>query len=196
METYISLKDLISKRIGDEYSPYGWGRGIYKYTPCGAWVSFIISEPTPNKCTLNFSRDNNNNLNLQIWNSEGLLLEHWEKLSSFFGFNINGEQIKEKFKTIPELIHLLELYPNRNTFAGDKAYKFSINKNNEEHLLLDVVFQVINESTIYYEDKEASIDNLIALWINKCTGVRIGSIVEGSDYELDPYNLYFPFTEK
>lgn len=51
---------------------------------------------------------------------------------------------------------------------------------------------VTNESVIYYEDAEAYSTG----WINNCTGIKIGSIVEGSDSCATINELTFPFTEK
>jgi len=45
-------------------------------------------------------------------------------------------------------------------------------------------------SPIYYEDAEAH--HPIAL----CIGIEIGSIVEGSDVEIGPVTLMFPFSSK
>lgn len=45
--------------------------------------------------------------------------------------------------------------------------------------------------TIYYEDQKA----YDPAWYSVCAGLRIGSIVEGSDVECSPVELYFPFTE-
>jgi hypothetical protein len=50
----------------------------------------------------------------------------------------------------------------------------------------------IPKGSVYYEDAKASELN----WLEKCTGLRIGSIVEGSDVEVGPETLLFPFTEK
>jgi len=34
------------------------------------------------------------------------------------------------------------------------------------------------------------------LWGARCTGISVGSIVEGSDAEVGPVRLYFPFTNE
>lgn len=46
--------------------------------------------------------------------------------------------------------------------------------------------------SVYYETKEA--DEPQATWWSQCTGILIGSIVEGSDAEVQPETLLWPFT--
>lgn len=48
---------------------------------------------------------------------------------------------------------------------------------------------------VYYEDGQASEDKDEQDWWSSCTGIEIGSIVEGSDVEVGPEYLAFPFTE-
>ncbi len=48
---------------------------------------------------------------------------------------------------------------------------------------------------IYYEDPLARRPKAKQDWWASCTGIAIGSIVEGSDVEVGPTRLVFPFTE-
>lgn len=48
---------------------------------------------------------------------------------------------------------------------------------------------------IYYEDPLARRTKAKQDWWASCTGIEIGSIVEGSDVEVGPTKLVFPFTE-
>lgn len=48
---------------------------------------------------------------------------------------------------------------------------------------------------VYYEDEKASMDEAAQDWWETCIGITIGSIVEGSDVELSPVDLLFPFTD-
>lgn len=50
-------------------------------------------------------------------------------------------------------------------------------------------------NSVYYEDEQASEDKDEQDWWSSCTGIEIGSIVEGSDVEVGPECLAFPFTE-
>lgn len=47
---------------------------------------------------------------------------------------------------------------------------------------------------IHYEDKEARLEN--QPWWSDCIGVQVSSIVEGSDAEVMPVTLTWPFTEE
>ncbi len=47
---------------------------------------------------------------------------------------------------------------------------------------------------VYYEDDLASQSEADQAWWARCTGVAVGSIVEGSDVEVGPTDLAFPFT--
>lgn len=57
-----------------------------------------------------------------------------------------------------------------------------------------VAFGAANGKDVYYEDEAAR--NMGQPWIDRCTGLKIGSIVEGSDVNIGPIYLPFPFTEK
>jgi hypothetical protein len=46
-----------------------------------------------------------------------------------------------------------------------------------------------NRGRVYYEDEAATRTD----WLDACTGIGVGSIVEGSDAEVGPTNLSFPF---
>lgn len=50
----------------------------------------------------------------------------------------------------------------------------------------------LQRDSVYYESKQANCTD----WIDSCTGIGIGSIVEGSDVNVDPINLTFPFTDE
>lgn len=49
---------------------------------------------------------------------------------------------------------------------------------------------------IYYEKKKAWETQSEQQWWHQCTGIQIGSIVEGSDVSVEGRFLVFPFTEK
>ena len=48
-------------------------------------------------------------------------------------------------------------------------------------------------SSVYYESTEAR--EVQPAWWSQCTGIDIGSIVEGSDVEVGPTRLHWPFTQ-
>ncbi len=54
-------------------------------------------------------------------------------------------------------------------------------------------FILSDGSSIYYESAPAR--EAGAAWWAACTGVKIGSIVEGSDHEVTPVTLSWPFTQ-
>jgi hypothetical protein len=54
-----------------------------------------------------------------------------------------------------------------------------------------VVALCTGREDVYYEGHPAGEDD----WHASCVGIRIGSIVEGSDVEVGPEELLFPFTE-
>lgn len=54
-----------------------------------------------------------------------------------------------------------------------------------------VSFLMVGGRTVYYDD--ATPENVQN---EQCVGIEIGSIVEGSDMEIGPYKLLFPFSEK
>lgn len=52
-----------------------------------------------------------------------------------------------------------------------------------------------NRHSVYYEDRYA-VGWGAHLWVPHCTGIKVGSIVEGSDAEVGPIELHFPFTNE
>lgn len=68
------------------------------------------------------------------------------------------------------------------TDCGPWTY-FLLNAESQDH-----------EAGIYYESEEANVS--AKSMIDKVIGIRIGSIVEGSDACVDAEDLMFPFTEK
>lgn len=57
-----------------------------------------------------------------------------------------------------------------------------------------VSFLMNHGKSHYYADPDEPKD--IASWSNDVVGVELGSIVEGSDAEVGPYMLRFPFTDE
>lgn len=51
-----------------------------------------------------------------------------------------------------------------------------------------------SQGNVYYEKAEAQ--NADAAWMNDCVSILIGSVVEGSDAEVQPLWLKFPFTQE
>jgi hypothetical protein len=201
MEQYTSLKDLILKKLGNNLSPCQLGDYFYEST-CGFWTSFLIEEDYTN-CTLKLSLKNSN-FNLQVWSEEGLILDEWKLLSQFLSFNEDGTQKirknrdKEKaFDSIKEFKKLLNEYPTRKTLSGNKKYSFILrdSTDNPNELFIDATFLTKCNTEHYYADDNASYEENYTHWIDKCSSIVFGSIIEGSDVEPQSFSLSFPFSE-
>lgn len=86
--------------------------------------------------------------------------------------------------------NLLELLESNGTEAT--AYQFGRSLYKYTACGPWIVFLLADGSRVYYEDKRANETD----WFAQCVGIQIGSIVEGSDVEVDSEPLMFPFTEE
>jgi hypothetical protein len=88
-------------------------------------------------------------------------------------------------KTYSNLLELLKDYEAETPFHfGRSLYKYT-------ECGPWTSFLLFQNKDLYYEDEDARKDPKDL----PCIGVKIGSIVEGSDYEVPPRVLLFPFTD-
>ena len=187
IKTYRNLKALLDAEGKD--TPYQLGRSLYKYTDCGPWTSFIIQgepardevedvviavDPKTNKAKIesgNPSKDLLLVLGLDDPTGEAAKW-NWKKycgkLDKFIGEHPTvkrGYKPDDKIEITKRSIARRWVRVDRHVPAATKDF--------------------------YYEDwsEENKFD------LEKCLGIRIGSIVEGSDVEIGPVELRFPFTE-
>lgn len=86
--------------------------------------------------------------------------------------------------------NLLELLVSNGTEAT--AYQFGRSLYKYTACGPWIQFLLADDTSVYYESEKANETD----WFDQCVGIRIGSIVEGSDVEIDEEPLMFPFTEE
>jgi len=182
--TYSSLRDFLEGYVGNE-TPSKLGRMIYK-AGLGAWTVFLREVKPSFEISEEFLISfENETLHVSTKFAHGnCSLELKQDMKRFLGFNESDTSKKE---------HTLDSYLTQLTnFSGNNPhYRISFFKVGQiiEVTVTNKVPANIEE--IYYEDKQArTLD-----WIDDCVGIRIGSIVEGSEVEISPENLMFPFKE-
>ena len=171
-------------------TPYQAGRNLYKYTDCGPWTVFITETEKAFKRTVTLA------IGKVSHNKLGIV-------------NVEEDYDPRNAVTDNDRIMLGLLPPKSEWRCSLKKYRKLVEKyqsrwNNgyslKTHLHGDVfdrrfVWLTISQEMpavqkdIYYESHPANSA------LENCIGVRIGTIVEGSEVELGGDALLFPFTD-
>ena len=181
MTTYHNLPELLENR-GFE-TPYSWGRALYKWVDCGPWVSFI-TETAPKK-TIRESAVIAKRNNMPVLLNPGKITEAFR---NFLCFEPDGTHEEHKAKTdFAEYLAMVQKYvakrmknPNNRQITVKTGARWIM-----AHTETTIPATHINH---YYADPDDF--DLVT-----CIGIKIGSIVEGSDVEVGPETLLFPITE-
>lgn len=208
MQSITNLKDFLA-HIGSD-SPYQAGRSLYKYTDCGPWITYLIEKTPKRSVTLQVSvRIKNKKLHASVEESffDYENAQAPEALS-LLGFHADGsprrsDKIgrtldayrrtienflkKDRLNGVSNTIgdtsnpYTLTIHPQRLTEIGygraPKAVNLSLHR--------------IEEPTyeeVYYESAQAKST------LDKCAGIKMGSIVEGSEAYVDRDPMMFPFS--
>lgn len=176
-----NFKEFLESRGMEGETPYRWARALYKYTDCGPWTVFITLKEKARTETLIAS---------VFETKKGVEIrpnanpdKEFVDFMAFLGFNEEGKMIEKT--TMDEFRSLIRSYQRSK----------GINKRNLTTAYREGVLTVRQEleipeqyAEVYYEDNEVNDLNP-----DDIIGIKIGSIVEGSDVEIDPVTLMFPF---
>lgn len=198
-----NLKEFLAHVGGD--NAYQAGRGLYKYTDCGPWITYLVEETPERSVTLAVTvRLKDGKLHAEFEESvfdyeneretEALLL---------LGFNVDGApRHGDKIgRTLAAYRRTIEAYIKRHGAAtiGDSNNPYTLKLHPELPHDLGArrgrksVFITLHRMEkpsyreVYYESDEANT-------LTECAGVKMGSIVEGSEAYVDRDPLMFPFT--
>ena len=194
----IETIDGLMKLLGAS-SPWMAGRNLYKHVSCGPWMTFLVEDAPATAGTIRacIKRTRGDNLHLMVEEGyddppEGVV----ETLARLFGFD---EWATRKGR-IKGYTSKLKGFLGRNPVSsrGGITFKdFTIHENghpdgdhdpNPKCLWITLTYRVdAKVGSVYYEDESASRP------IANCIGVKVGSIVEGSDVEIGPEEMLFPF---
>jgi hypothetical protein len=176
-----NFRELMEKRLGDpECTPANWGRLLYKYNDCGPWVVFL-TEKSPEQIY-------RENARIYLSTAGEVYLDNVSELSEkfvrFLGFNKAGTNVKGY--SWDEYKKLIDDYIARDK-KSSKSRSIKIIPNDDKNALLirssiDISRELEDH---YYEGTQVDPDDII--------GIRLGSIVEGSDVSCDTVELMFPF---
>lgn len=183
-----NFKDLANE-VGVE-TPHQIGRAVYKGTGCGPWMVFLTREaPARDIELVAVVREGENGVYVDIpADADKELLEYVQ----FLGFSPTGKiELTDAEKKMREYRKTIRKYQHAKATTPDKR----VLRTSFENGVLTIrnsyrVPATIGE--IYYEDDAAN--NLDS--VDKIVGVKIGSIVEGSDVSVGSYELMFPFTKE
>jgi len=192
-------------------TPYQAGRGLYKSTACGPWIVYLVEETPERSVSLEVTvllRDGKLHASCEesLFDYEN---ERAPEVLGLLGFHPDGSPRKgDKIgrsvaayrRTVEAFIgrktkdgeatatigcstnpYTLTLYPQHPTELGCRPGPKSV-----RILVHRIDKPVLRE--VYYESDEANTQ------LDKCVGVKVGSIVEGSDVEIDRAPLFFPFS--
>lgn len=188
MKTYNKLADLLE---GD--TPYHFGRALYKYTDCGAWVAFIVTDKPARTetATVTVSWDNGHLAAIVEGSSDKAKLD----ALCCLGFGESGDS---RSKSLSRFVLQVKRFQRGIERGKIQHPMMGIDKivTNYRPVLTDSRVMVklsrqvaATTKDVYYERAPKR--------IKRCIGIRIGSIVEGwDDGYIEPIDLMFPFTEE
>lgn len=173
-----NLKEFFASRgFGtEENMMYAYGRALYKST-FGPWIVYLV-ETSPAQdieYSIIIKRDDTGNTFLV---PGGVVPED---IASFF--LINHDLGMNTFDEYAELIE------EHHTKHKNLNWDFTLCSDTLVITGTHTIPQKIRE--VYYESDSASTDTLKLA--DKVIGIRVGSIIEGADYDATPFELYFPF---
>jgi len=202
-----NLTEFLAHVGGD--NAYQAGRGLYKYTDCGPWITYLVEETPERAVTLAVTvRLKDGKLHAQFEESAfDYENEHEAEALSLLGFNAdgsprNGDKIG---RTLAAYRRTIEAFIKRDdtdpATIGDITNPYTLKLHPELPHDLGAkrarksVFITLNriEKPTYrevcYESDEANT-------LTECIGIKMGSIVEGSEAYVDREPMMFPFTGK
>ncbi len=177
MAKITNLKEFFESRgFGmDAGEMYSYGRALYKYT-FGPWITYLVEdEPTR---VIEFKIEVRSGPKGEATFAHDHLPE---RVLSFFNLN-TGEVFM-----FEEYVDLVSDYAEKHTTTWEYDYS-------KNHMLLVITGTheiPATEREVYYDSKEARSDTLKLA--DKVIGIRVGSIIEGADYDAEPFELLFPF---
>lgn len=185
--TVHSLQEFFAERVGDDsITPARYARLLYKSTSCGAWISyqhqlkasFEINEDFIIKAT-------SNGIVATTKYAHGNCSQTLkDKMFSFLGFDENGQCKKQH--NIASYQALL------SSFSGENSkYSITYSLSNESIEVCVCAKIDAEQEDVCEDDKKARETD----WLSSCVSITIGSIVEGSEVEIPPITLVFPFLE-
>jgi len=191
---------LDSRGCGD--NPWQWARAFYKYTDCGPWAVFIMRDQPArvDKWSIIVRREPNGKLYTFPVSGELPPLDVLRR----FGFNEQGlpnKEDREFMSSLKKYQKALEDYRERLGKNDDLAFNIWPGPTNPspgelQHILIGITIPKTETYTeIYYEDigrkndkgEETVVD------LDRCAGIKFGSIVEGSEAYSGPFTHMFPF---
>ena len=200
-----NLKEFLAHVGGD--NAYQAGRGLYKYTSCGPWITYLVEETPERAVTLAVNvRLKDGKLHAEfeesVFDYEN---EREAEALSLLGFNADGSpRHGDKIgRTLAAYRRTIEAYIKRHgdPTIGDSTNPYTLKLHPELPHDLGArrartsVFITLHRMEkpsyreVYYESDEANT-------LTECVGIKMGSIVEGSEAYVDRDPLMFPFTGK
>lgn len=181
MKTYNTLDELLTGEAVE--TPHHLGRTLYKYTDCGPWTAFVVrGAPTRTETDLGEVRVDPKTGKLHCTRGS-------EETRQFLGFGPNGKA-EENWTSLNAYFKRVQEFQKKH--CGDSGERFRIESAQKCIGCVRVRLSRTTPettTTVYYEDEKAY------TMLGDCVGVKLGSIVEGSDVEIGPVTLMFPFTD-
>lgn len=205
MKKIRNLKEFLAHVGGD--NAYQAGRGLYKYTDCGPWITYLVEETPERAVTLAVNvRLKDGKLHAEFEESVFDYENECEaEALSLLGFNADGSpRHGDKIgRTLAAYRRTIEAYIKRHgePTIGDTRNPYTLKLHPElPHDLgarrarksVFITLHRMEKPTyrdIYYESDEANT-------LTECSGIKMGSIVEGSEAYVDREPMMFPFTGK
>lgn len=211
MKQITNLKEFIHHVGGD--TAYQAGRSLYKYTGCGPWIVYLV-EATPKRSTILQITVRLKNKKLHASVEESLFDYENEQAAnalSLLGFNedgslkgttrlLRGNKIGRTLNTYRQTVENFlkkERFNGVTNTIGDtrNPYTLTLHPPHQQELGMGrgckrvcITLHRIEEPSyreVYYSEADT---------LTECAGIKMGSIVEGSEAYVDRDPMMFPFT--
>jgi hypothetical protein len=179
--------------VGAE-TPYRAGRILYKYTGCGPWTTYLVEKSPARTAFANFR------ISIQNKKLTATYTEDWEPGDSqlvkdglsFLGFDPCEPKWwigkSRKWRSISSYHKRLRDFMKQIGGVGERHRELRIEDHSRRHMDVLLTRHIPAEiEDVYYISDRANRP------LENCVGITVGSIVEGSDVEIDPVSLHFPF---
>jgi len=177
MKTYQTLADLL-----DGETPHHFGRSLYKYTDCGPWIAYVaLDAPARETAEIRvMPRDPQRRLWVQGCSRDA---------ARFCGFD--DVRCPARWRSLAAYLRRVRHFVKHHQSQQDEWRVIAV-RPCVGCVRLDLERSLAARTrSVNYAD--ADVDRLDPATV---VGVEIGSIVEGSDVEIDPEYLAFPFTDR
>lgn len=162
----------------DTGSMYSYGRALYKYS-FGPWTAYLVEDAPAQD--IEYSMTMKRTKGGHVFLVPGGVVP--EDIAGFFLINHDFGM-----NTFDEYAELIAEFKAEHTVSWDYTLTSDTLVITGTHHIPAAIRE------IYYDSAEGK-NKTLAL-ANKCVGIKVGSIIEGANFDAEPFTMMFPFEPK